>query len=102
MATRAAVRAHVTATQASEAEGELQVDLTAEARSYYDLALALLGRQQPRLVAIGGLSGSGKSTLADALAPNLGAAPGARIIESDRLRKGLHDVPPETRLPPAA
>lgn len=102
MATRAAVRAHVTATQASEAEGEAGSSLAAEARSYYELALTLLQKAPARLVAIGGLSGSGKSSLADAFAPVLGVAPGARIIESDRIRKALHDVPAETRLPPAA
>ncbi|MFN7102135.1 MAG: AAA family ATPase [Pseudorhizobium sp.] len=102
MATRAAVRAHVTATQASEAEGDAASALAAEARSYYDLAVDLLQKAPARLVAIGGLSGSGKSTVADALAPVLGAAPGARVIESDRIRKALHDVPAETRLPPAA
>lgn len=102
MATRAAVRAHVTATQASEAERQKASSLEAEARSYYKLALELLEKSPARLVAIGGLSGSGKSTLADALAPVLGPAPGARVIESDRIRKALHDVPAETTLPPAA
>jgi aminoglycoside phosphotransferase family enzyme/predicted kinase len=102
MATRAAVRAHVTATQASEAEGAAASALAAEARSYYELALSLLQKAPARLVAIGGLSGSGKSSLADALASVVGAAPGARVLESDRIRKALHDVPAETRLPPAA
>jgi len=41
------------------------------------------------LVAIGGLSGSGKSTLAEAMAPRLGLAPGARLLESDRLRRAM-------------
>ncbi|MGO7442974.1 AAA family ATPase, partial [Rhizobium ruizarguesonis] len=55
-----------------------------------------------RLVAVGGLSGSGKTTLAEVLAPRIGLAPGARIIESDRIRKAMHGVPAETRLPQAA
>jgi predicted kinase/ribosomal protein S18 acetylase RimI-like enzyme/predicted peroxiredoxin len=48
---------------------------------------------------VGGLSGSGKSTLAAALAPELGAPPGARLIESDRVRKAMFGVEPGTRLP---
>jgi uncharacterized protein len=101
VALRAAVRAHVTATQVAEAESRSSA-LIAEARSYFDLAESLLGHQPPRLIAIGGLSGSGKTTVADHLAPQLGLAPGARILESDRVRKALFDVPAETRLPQAA
>lgn len=57
-------------------------------------------RWQPgRLIAVGGLSGSGKSTVAAALAPEIGPAPGARILASDRIRKHLFGVPAETRLP---
>jgi predicted kinase len=49
-------------------------------------------------VAIGGLSGSGKSTAAAAVAAQIGAAPGARVLSSDRIRKRLHGVAPQTRL----
>ncbi|WP_117192548.1 bifunctional aminoglycoside phosphotransferase/ATP-binding protein [Rhizobium terrae] len=101
MAVRAAVRAHVTATQAEEPGQDLD-RLSGEAKSYFDLAQALLGDSAPLLVAIGGLSGSGKSTVADCLAPRIGAAPGARMVESDRIRKALHGVPAETRLPVTA
>jgi len=101
MAVRAAVRAHVTATQAKEAGGRTD-GLVAEARSYFDLAKALLGGRPPRLIAIGGLSGTGKTTIAEALAAHVGAPPGARIVESDRVRKAMHGVPPETRLPDKA
>ncbi|MCY1664648.1 bifunctional aminoglycoside phosphotransferase/ATP-binding protein [Rhizobium sp. SL86] len=101
VALRAAVRAHVTATQVAEADSRSEA-LIAEARSYFDLAETLLGHMPPRLIAIGGLSGSGKTTVADHLAPQLGLAPGARILESDRVRKALFDVPAETRLPEAA
>ncbi len=108
MALRAAVRAHVTATQLEEgadggraagAEGER---LASQARSYAGLARALLSDRPARLVAIGGLSGTGKTTVAEALAPRLGLPPGARIVESDRVRKAMHGVPAETRLPPRA
>ena len=101
MAMRAAVRAHVIATQ-SEGAGGNSPELVSEARSYFVLARSLLQPPRSSLVAIGGLSGSGKSTLAEALAPRIGLPPGARIIESDRIRKSLYDVPPETRLPQSA
>lgn len=101
MAIRAAVRAHVIATQAEES-GDASGRLAGEARAYFDLAADLLGQRPARLVAIGGLSGSGKTTIAEALAAHVGAPPGARIVESDRVRKALHGVPPETRLPDSA
>ncbi|WP_138466246.1 bifunctional aminoglycoside phosphotransferase/ATP-binding protein [Poseidonocella sp. HB161398] len=97
-ALRAAVRAHVTATQAASG----RPGLAEEARSYYRLAMACLAPEPARLVAIGGLSGSGKSTVASALAPHLGAPPGARLVESDLARKAMFGVEPETRLPPEA
>jgi aminoglycoside phosphotransferase family enzyme/predicted kinase len=101
MAVRAAVRAHVTATQVEEASGDVSRPL-AEARSYFTLALELLAQPPARLLAIGGLSGSGKTTIADALAPHAGAPPGARILESDRIRKAMHGVPAQARLPDEA
>jgi len=101
MAMRAAVRAHVIATQAEEA-GALAPVLVSQARSYFALAHSLLQPPQANLIALGGLSGSGKSTLAETLAPRIGLPPGARIIESDRIRKSMHGVPPETRLPQSA
>ena len=101
MAVRAAVRSHVTATQVEEGSADSD-KLTAEARSYFNLAQALLQETPPRLVAIGGLSGSGKTTVAEALAVHVGAPPGARIVESDRIRKAMHGVPAETRLPDKA
>ena len=101
MAIRAAVRAHVTATQIAEGS-DASGSLHAEARAYFNLAAELLTERPPRLIAIGGLSGSGKTTLAEALAPHVGAPPGARLIESDRIRKAMHGVPAETRLPDKA
>ncbi|MCA1404075.1 AAA family ATPase [Ensifer sp. IC3342] len=101
MAIRAAVRAHVTATQVEES-GETSAKLVAEARSYFDLARSLIQPVSARLVAIGGFSGSGKTTVAETLAAQVGAPPGARIVESDRVRKAMYDVPAETRLPPSA
>lgn len=61
----------------------------AEAHGYRQLALDLIGRHSPLLIAIGGLSGVGKSGVAKALAPMLGGPAGARILRSDALRKRL-------------
>jgi predicted kinase len=97
MAIRAAVRAHVTATQAAETD-EKAGALIETARSYKDLAQSLLGHAPPRLIAIGGLSGSGKSTIAELVAPELGDPPGARFLETDRIRKAMFGVSAETRL----
>lgn len=102
MALRAAVRAHVIATQAETGAADQAEAARTTAREYYDLAMEMLAPQPARLVAIGGLSGSGKSTVAEALAPLIGPAPGARLIESDRARKALFGVSPETRLPDEA
>jgi uncharacterized protein len=71
-----------------------------EARNYLAAALSLASPVKPRLIAIGGYSGSGKSTLAAALAPGLGAAPGAIHLRSDVERKGLFGVEPEHTLGP--
>lgn len=97
MALRAAVRAHVTASQA-ELHANNSASLRQEAKAYFNLAVRLLGPPSPILIAIGGLSGSGKSTIAEALAAHVGCAPGARIFESDRIRKAMFDVPETTRL----
>lgn len=87
---RAFIRAHVAARGGSDATALL------------DAAIAYLAPPPPRLVGIGGLQGTGKSYLARALAPDLGAAPGAVILRSDEIRKRRAGVPPETRLPPEA
>jgi aminoglycoside phosphotransferase family enzyme/predicted kinase len=101
MAVRAAVRAHVTATQAMSATAEAD-RLSRDAKTYFDTAIALMDTRPARLVAVGGCSGSGKSTVAAAMAPFVGPAPGARVIGSDRTRKRLFGVPPRMRLPAAA
>jgi uncharacterized protein len=89
---RAMVRAHVEA-----ARGH-----AAESRRYLDYAKACLKPAREVVVAVGGLPGTGKSTLARALAPELGAAPGALVLRSDEIRKRRHGVAPETRLPQSA
>jgi aminoglycoside phosphotransferase family enzyme/predicted kinase len=84
---RAMVRAHV---QASRGEADSSAYLAA-AQAYLRLAPGLV-------VAVGGLPGTGKSTLARALAPTLGAAPGALVLRSDETRKRLYGQAPEERL----
>lgn len=54
------------------------------------------------LVALGGFSGTGKSTMASLIAPCIGAAPGARILNTYRIRKRMYGLPVEARLPRAA
>jgi uncharacterized protein len=101
MAVRAAVRAHVTATQIEEGSRR-SAGLAASARSYFNLARSLLASSEPSLVAIGGFSGSGKTTIAQAAAAHIGAPPGARILESDRVRKAMFGVDTGVRLAAAA
>ncbi len=92
MSLRAAIRAHV---EASQGNAE-------RARLYFGLAMTLLAPAKGAVIAIGGLSGSGKSSVAAALAPLIGCAPGARVVNSDRIRKRLFGVPPTARLPQEA
>jgi predicted kinase len=87
---RAAIRAHVTASAGGPA---------VEAQTYLSQARAALRPPPARLIAISGLSGTGKSTLAAALAPEIGAGPGARVLRSDVVRKRLLGLDPEVRLP---
>jgi aminoglycoside phosphotransferase family enzyme/predicted kinase len=88
---RAMVRAHVRASQHLP-----------DARDYLTAAREYLRPARMIVVAVGGLPGSGKSTLARALAPMIGAAPGALVLRSDETRKRLCQAAPEQRLRPAA
>ncbi len=92
LSTRAGIRAKAAAYQSDDAG----------ARRYFALARGFLGAQPPALLAIGGLSGTGKSTLARALAPDLGAAPGALVLRSDVERKRLYGCEPHEHLPETA
>ncbi len=99
---RANIRALVTATAAglsNQAEGEKADAKRREARAYLDLARTLLDPPPARVVAVAGLPGSGKTTVARALAPDIGAAPGAVVLRSDVTRKELAGVEPTARLP---
>jgi uncharacterized protein len=102
LALRSAVRAMVTVDRAAnESEGARQRDLD-RARAGLATALSYLDPPAPSLVAVGGASGTGKTTLADALAPHLGASPGAVHLRSDLERKALAGVGELDRLPEAA
>ena len=103
LALRSHIRAFVAAGGAAvAAEGEKRGRLEDEARDYFARTAAYLEPPPPRLIAVGGLSGSGKSTLAAALAPEIGAAPGALHLRSDLLRKQLAGVAEVQRLPVSA
>jgi predicted kinase len=98
---RAAVRAKTGAAAAAlEADSGRRTEHLRSAREYLVMAHALLHPPPAHLVAIGGLSGCGKSTLARALAPSLGAVPGAIVIRTDEVRKRLCGVGPLDRLGP--
>ena len=84
LSVRAAVRAHVCAHSGDPAK----------ARAYVEAAIEHLSPVAPALMAVGGFSGSGKSSFARAIAPSLGASPGAVILRTDEVRKRLLNVPP--------
>jgi aminoglycoside phosphotransferase family enzyme/predicted kinase len=94
---RAMVRAHVEASRGRAGPAAAYLE-----RACGALAPAAPVLEAPVLLAIGGLPGTGKSTVARALAPALGAAPGALILRSDEIRKRRHGVPPERKLPASA
>jgi len=103
MSVRAAIRAKVDGFKAQLEDHPHERERAIEAASaYLDLALELLDPRAARLIAVGGRSGTGKSTVARALAPDIGAAPGAVVLRSDRLRKRLFGADPTTRLGPDA
>jgi len=98
---RAAVRAKTSATAANlQSDGGQRGELEQLARAYLRLAEHLLQPSGPVLIAVGGFSGTGKSTLAYALAPVIGAVPGAVVLRSDEIRKELCGVPAVKRLGP--
>jgi predicted kinase len=98
---RAAVRAKTSVVSARmQSDAARRREFEDATKQYVALAYSFLHPPRARLIAIGGVSGSGKSTLALALAPHVGAAPGALLVRSDSIRKGLMGVLPRTRLDP--
>ncbi len=93
---RAAVRAKVAGFRALQEEvpGQERDQAIQSGRAHWLLALRTLEppRLRPCLILIGGLPGTGKSTLATAL----GKEAALDVISSDRTRKSLAGVAPET------
>jgi predicted kinase len=99
MGCRAAVRAIVTADRGGAlADPQCRKSIA----DYLELALACALPPPPRLIAVGGFSGTGKSTLAAAIAPGIGARPGAVHLRSDLERKSLLGAAETRRLDDAA
>ena len=100
---RAAIRAKVAGFTARRAEGRhLAAEERQQAATYLQLARSALEPARPMLIAVGGRSGTGKSTLAAALAPDLGAMPGAILLRSDVIRKRQAGLEPTERLSASA
>ena len=99
LSTRAGVRALVTADLAHELALRNSMKERSQALDWFRASIDYLKVSPPMLLCIGGLSGSGKSTAGAALAPELGAAPGAIHVRSDVERKVLAGADETARLP---
>lgn len=102
LAMRAAIRAKVAAARRDGAQAADRASIEISAQKYFQFARRVVAPPRPVLLAIGGLSGTGKSVLARAIAPSLGAAPGAIVLRSDVERKRLFGVDETAPLPKAA
>lgn len=100
MSVRAAIRAHVLFTRHEQSSQEHAI--VAQAGSYFDLALRLIGPERPSLLAIGGRSGTGKTVLARDISAALNPPPGAIVLRSDVIRKEMFGVDPLAPLPASA
>ena len=101
LSVRAAVRSFVACAAAKSVEdAAFQKEQGEQAQVYLDMAMNYLDAPAPRLIAVGGLSGSGKSRLGRDLAQHVGAAPGARVVRSDVLRKRIAGKHPLDKLGP--
>lgn len=96
---RAATRAYGLAGSAQRRSKHAEVaTFAASAKSMLGLALALLQRPEPRLVALGGLGGSHKSFVVGQIATELPPIPGAQILRSDLARRKIAGIAPNLRL----
>jgi uncharacterized protein len=95
---RAGIRAMVMAQRADQSPFDRRDNDLLGAQAYLNAANRYLMPAPPQLIAVGGLSGTGKSTLAAALAPTIGATPGAVHLRSDLERKSLAGVAETHRL----
>jgi aminoglycoside phosphotransferase family enzyme/predicted kinase len=91
VAYRAVVRAKVALLRHDQGEPHPAAD----ARDHLELALRHLQDGAVRLAVVGGLPGTGKTTLGGALADRFGAV----LLSSDRVRKELAGIDPQTRVP---
>jgi uncharacterized protein len=100
---RAAIRSKIAASTAlAQSDQEQKRFQQGLAKTYFQYALSFLEPSQPKLVAVGGLSGTGKTTLAYDIAPEIGRAPGARVLRTDVIRKRLLNISQSDKAPPAA
>ncbi|GAB3829175.1 AAA family ATPase [Dactylosporangium cerinum] len=88
IAYRAFVRAKVACLRHTQGDPQAAVDVAQHA----DLALSHLRTGTVSLVLVGGMPGTGKTTLAGRLADHLGAV----MLSTDRVRKELAGLSPET------
>lgn len=100
LATRAGVRALVTADLAHELALKNSMKERGQALDWFRTSIDYLKVPPPLLLCIGGFSGTGKSTAAAGIAPDFGAAPGAIHVRSDVERKIIAGVAEADRLPP--
>jgi aminoglycoside phosphotransferase family enzyme/predicted kinase len=99
---RASIRAKVTAARLEQPATQDTAAIARTARKYFDLARRVISPLPALLIAVGGLSGTGKSALARALAPEIGAVPGAVVLRSDVERKALFGKDEHEKLPQQA
>ena len=99
---RSAIRSKVTASRREFHSGAKRNELEQEARAYFNAAIHFLEKDEPVMIAVGGLSGTGKTTVAARIAADIGMAPGAVILRSDIIRKHLAGVDEFERLPESA
>jgi hypothetical protein len=100
---RAAIRSKIAASAAlAQSDETTKQAMQKQAQTYFGFAMAFLEPSRPRLLAIGGLSGTGKTTLAYSLAPDVGRAPGARVLRTDVMRKRLLNIAETEKAPPEA
>ena len=98
LALRSAIRAMVGLQRAALSMGGAGSPGDDAASACLSPALQYLQPPTPMLLAISGFSGTGKSTLAAALAPLIGAAPGAVHLRSDLERKSIFGAGETERL----
>ena len=98
LATRAGVRALVTADLVHELQATKANKERDQTQEYFGDCINFLKPKKPKLICVGGGSGTGKTTLARSLAPIIGPLPGAIHVRSDVERKILAGVSETQRL----